>query len=185
MKTIWTRLLAGTLLVLSAGGAGALVPVPEGSPIPHATVIDNLGNIIGPVIGLSGNRPVVLLRNGSDRIPLTLKEDSTFSIAVSVYYGSANCTGTVVGIESYTKNGRSKGFMEWQDRVYGIADENVLIRNSSTTADSISAASRFISVNPSGSQCIDFGGSQSESDLFPAEVVDDLDNLFVPPFTLQ
>lgn len=170
MAIFGNREFAIACVLITAGPAMAQVELLDGSRVPFAVVKDDTGEMIGPVIGFNGRSPRVPLQVGGDTVIVQPTVNGEFLTNTSIWFTEADCSGAA----GLMPNGE---FYALQGRYYAMGPSNVLYGDTGETATSRSVASSWIM-----GACENF----SETVLLrDAEPVDDLDDLYVPPFHVQ
>lgn len=175
MAIFGNREFAIVCLLVTSGPAMAQVELLDGSRVPFAVVKDDTGELIGPVVGFNGKFPRVPLQVGGDTVIVLPTIRGEFLTETTVWFTEADCSGTV-GLIPNEETGDG-GFYAMQGRYYAIGPGNVLYGDTGGPASSRSVASSWI-----------MGACENFSDtvlLRDAEPVEDLDDLYAPPFHVQ
>lgn len=171
------------LSCMASQGFAQVIPQ-DGIPIPHSMLKDDTGEIIGPIVGFHETLPLVLLSVDDNKALVLFTNRPALFGHLRVYYSEPDCGGNVVGINDSESYGRD-GLYTMQSHDYGIGKGNILYRDIKGTLGQRHVESYWKGVTQdtlTSPHCV----NESVDIVFrEAEVVDDLDNLYVPPFHIE
>ena len=146
--------------------------------IPAMVIRDSTDGVVGGVVGVDNNKPYVVLTEGSNKVLLRVGK-TEFASQARVFFTNTTCDSAQIYLDLPVTVG---GLDEMQDVMYGIGPGNVLYR-SDVLMNSVMTMSEWISVNPVGpTQCF---VSTKMGDRMSTVMVQDLDTIFPPPYTVE
>lgn len=156
----------------------------NGSRVPHAVLKDGTGEIVGPVVHFDGRYPTVLLNVGADRVLTAVTKEGLFMTHLDIFYSDSSCDGEVVGIQR-REDFVHGGVYEMQGSDYAIGKGNILYQDIEGTDSTKTPGSRwnvgFLAM-PNSDPCETTSSSRV---LRGAEIVDDLNTIYVAPFHIE